>query len=129
MEPDWRHSVGWDHSLTFATGIAVRRAGPNRAKLAMTATVLLAGYLMAFKVALLTPKQGIGGLIMPLGISYYSFKLIAYVLNVHWGKIKESRNLVEFAAYVAFFPQIVGVPDPAAGELLRPIAAGPGAAH
>jgi len=65
-------------------------------------------------VALLTRKQGIGGLIMPVGISYYTFKLIAYVLNVHWGKIEASRNLVEFAAYVSFFPQIV------AGPIQRP---------
>jgi D-alanyl-lipoteichoic acid acyltransferase DltB (MBOAT superfamily) len=96
--------------VTFAAGLALAKAQA----LAPVLAILLTVYLMAFKVALLTPSHGIAGLIMPLGISYYSFKLISYVLDVHWGKIPAEKSLLNFAAYIAFFPQIV------AGPIQRP---------
>jgi alginate O-acetyltransferase complex protein AlgI len=100
--------------FAYITGLAVEKPTVRTGTLAIAATTLLTAYLMAFKVALLLPQKGIAGLIMPLGVSYYSFKLIAYVLNVYWGKMKASHHLVLFAAYVAFFPQIV------AGPIQRP---------
>jgi hypothetical protein len=104
--------------LTFGAGLVAEHArvqeNTSIAWLAPAAAILLTGYLMAFKVALLTPSHGIAGLVMPLGISYYSFKLISYVLDVHWVKMPAEKRLVNFAAYVAFFPQIV------AGPIQRP---------
>jgi len=104
--------------FAFGAGLVAERARLTEkasiAWLAPAAAVLLTGYLMAFKVALLTPAHGIAGLVMPLGISYYSFKLISYVLDVHWGKMDAEKGLVNFAAYVSFFPQIV------AGPIQRP---------
>ena len=102
--------------LTFGAGLAVEKArlAEKTAWLGPLAAILLTAYLMAFKVALLTPARGIAGLVMPLGISYYSFKLISYLLDVHWGKMDAEKGLLNFAAYVAFFPQIV------AGPIQRP---------
>ena len=103
--------------LTFAAALQAERAGTGGGHTTWVgpATALfLFGYLAAFKVALLTPSHGIAGLIMPLGISYYTFKLISYVLDVHRGTLPAEKQLVEFAAYVAFFPQIV------AGPIQRP---------
>jgi alginate O-acetyltransferase complex protein AlgI len=106
--------------LTFVAGLRVETAritgevGP--AWLAPGAVVLLVAYLAAFKVALLTSGHGIAGLVMPLGISYYTFKLISYLLDVHWGKIPAERGPVNFAAYIAFFPQIVAGPIQRPGE-------------
>ena len=92
-----------------------REAGKtNLACMGPAAAIVLTVYLMAFKVALLTPAHGIAGLVMPLGISYYSFRLISYVLDVYWGKMPAEKGLVNFAAYVAFFPQMV------AGPIQRP---------
>ena len=45
--------------------------------------------------------------ILPLGISYYTFKLISYVADIYTGKIKAERNLITFAAYVVMFPQLI----------------------
>jgi D-alanyl-lipoteichoic acid acyltransferase DltB (MBOAT superfamily) len=97
--------------FAYVAGIAI--AGErDRKRQALTFAVagLLVAYLFAFKVALLTPARGIGGLIMPLGISYYSFKLIGYVLDVYWEKMPAQRNPIAFAAFVAFFPQLVAGP-------------------
>ena len=108
--------------LTYAAGIAVEDARlqgkEGSAWVGMAMVVLLTGYLAAFKVALLTPTHGIAGLVMPLGISYYTFKLLSYVLDLHWGKLPAERRLVNFAAYVAFFPQIVAGPIQRPGDFL-----------
>lgn len=45
--------------------------------------------------------------LLPLGISYYSFKLISYQADVARGKTAPEGNLVDFAAYVLLFPQIL----------------------
>ena len=49
-------------------------------------------------------------LLIPLGISYYTFKLISYVVDVYWRKLPAEKAFIPFAAYVAFFPQIVAGP-------------------
>jgi alginate O-acetyltransferase complex protein AlgI len=110
------------------------RSGARRGHTAMIVVSLLVCYLFAFKIALLTPAHGIAGLIMPLGISYYTFRLISYVLDVHWGKIAGERRFVHFAAYVAFFPQIVAGPIQRADEFFgqlppKPIQVGNGIAR
>src|ERR1019366_7204490 len=55
------------------------------------------------------PLFGINALI-PLGISYYTFKLTGYLLDTYWGAIEPERRLMPFVAYASFFPQIVGGP-------------------
>lgn len=49
-------------------------------------------------------------IIMPLGISFFTFKLLAYVLDVQHGKIQPTRDFVQFATYIAFFPCILSGP-------------------
>jgi D-alanyl-lipoteichoic acid acyltransferase DltB (MBOAT superfamily) len=55
------------------------------------------------------PLMGISA-IFPLGISYYTFKLAAYLIDVHWGAIEPEPRLIPFLAYTSFFPQIVAGP-------------------
>lgn len=90
----------------------------NRAALPIAVT-LLAGYLWLFKIALLLPRHGIAGIVMPLGISYYTFKLIGYLLDVYWGKFPAARRFIPFAAFVAFFPQVVAGPIQRASDFLE----------
>lgn len=49
-------------------------------------------------------------LLVPLGISYYTFKLISYIVDVHKQKLQAETSLVRFAAYVMFFPTIMSGP-------------------
>ena len=46
----------------------------------------------------------------PLGISFFTFKLISYVIEVHRRHIEPCRNLVAFATYIGFFPTILSGP-------------------
>jgi D-alanyl-lipoteichoic acid acyltransferase DltB (MBOAT superfamily) len=44
--------------------------------------------------------------ILPVGISFYTFQSIGYVVDVYRGKVRAARNLLEYGLYVAFFPQL-----------------------
>jgi len=48
--------------------------------------------------------------LLPLGISFYTFQSIGYVIDVYRGKIEPDRNIAKFALFVSFFPQIVQGP-------------------
>jgi alginate O-acetyltransferase complex protein AlgI len=49
-------------------------------------------------------------IILPVGISFYTFQTLSYALDVYRGQIEPRRNLLDFAMFVAFFPQLVAGP-------------------
>jgi len=49
-------------------------------------------------------------IIMPIGVSFFTFKLISYVIEVHHQKMEACRDFIAFAVYVAFFPTIMSGP-------------------
>jgi alginate O-acetyltransferase complex protein AlgI len=51
---------------------------------------------------------------LPIGISFYTFQSMSYVIDVYRRQIKPTRNLIEFATFVSFFPHLV------AGPIMRP---------
>ena len=56
--------------------------------------------------------------LLPVGISFYTFQTVGYVLDVYWGKIKPEKHLGIFALYVSYFPQLVAGPIERAQNLL-----------
>ncbi|MCP4872814.1 MAG: MBOAT family protein [Proteobacteria bacterium] len=56
--------------------------------------------------------------ILPVGISFYTFQTLAYTIDVYRGRIEPERHLGKFALYVAFFPQLVAGPIERAFHLL-----------
>lgn len=63
-------------------------------------------------------------LLLPLGISFYTFQSMGYLIDVYWGKVEAQRNFAKFALFVSFFPQIVQGPismyDQLAHQLYEP---------
>ena len=57
-------------------------------------------------------------IILPVGISFYTFQTLSYTIDVYRGKLEPSRHLEQFMAYVAFFPQLVAGPIERASHLL-----------
>lgn len=49
-------------------------------------------------------------LALPLGISFFTFQLISYVLDVHWKRVEAERRLSSFAAYILMFPHLIAGP-------------------
>ena len=60
----------------------------------------------------------ITSLILPVGISFYTFQTLAYTIDVYRGRIKAEKHLGIFAVYVAFFPQLVAGPIERAQNLI-----------
>ena len=64
------------------------------------------------------------GLLLPLGISFYTFQSMGYLIDVYNGKYAPERNPLKFALFVSFFPQLIQGPigryDQLAPQLTRP---------
>lgn len=57
-------------------------------------------------------------IILPVGISFYTFQTMSYSLDIYYKKLKPTRDFVAFMAFVAFFPQLVAGPIERASNLL-----------
>ncbi|MFT4739239.1 MAG: alginate O-acetyltransferase complex protein AlgI [Sediminicola sp.] len=57
-------------------------------------------------------------IILPVGISFYTFQTLSYTIDVYRGKLKATNDFVAFASFVSFFPQLVAGPIERASHLL-----------
>jgi len=57
-------------------------------------------------------------IVLPVGISFYTFQTMSYTIDVYRGKTTAARNLLDFALYVSFFPQLVAGPIERSSRLL-----------
>lgn len=57
-------------------------------------------------------------IILPMGISFYTFQTMSYTIDMYKGKQEKARTFLDFALYVTFFPQLVAGPIVRAKELL-----------
>lgn len=107
--------VVWNYLWGILTASARSRL---RGFLPLAAVLVNLGVLVYFKYAnfLIDTINQIGnfglasleiGNVLPLGISYYIFKIISYEVDVYTGKIAPEKNPVTFATYVLFFPQLI----------------------
>ena len=60
--------------------------------------------------------------ILPVGISFYTFQTLSYSIDIYRRRLEPTQNLIEFAAFVSFFPQLVAGPIERASALLPQIA-------
>lgn len=60
-------------------------------------------------------------LVMPVGVSYFTFQIISYLSDVYHGKAPAEKNFLAYALYVSFFPKIISGPIERAGEFLTQI--------
>lgn len=54
----------------------------------------------------------IENLIVPLGLSFYTLQTVAYLVDVYYGKISPQKNLLKYALFISFFPQLIQGPIP-----------------
>ena len=57
-------------------------------------------------------------IVLPVGISFYTFQTLSYTIDIYRGQFQPTRNLLSFAGYVSFFPQLVAGPIERAARLL-----------
>ena len=59
--------------------------------------------------------------ILPVGISFYTFQTMSYSLDIYYKKLKPTKDFISFASFVSFFPQLVAGPIERASSLLPQI--------
>src|SRR5213083_3233593 len=61
----------------------------------------------------ISPSSVVLQVVLPVGVSFYTFASLSYTFDVYWGKMKAVRNLIDYALFIAFFPHLI------AGPLIR----------
>ena len=57
-----------------------------------------------------TGELGLAEIVLPIGISFFTFQAMSYVIDIYMGKAKLQENLFNFALYVSLFPQLIAGP-------------------
>ena len=60
--------------------------------------------------------------LLPVGISFYTFQALGYTMDVYRDDIRAERNFIQYALFVSFFPQLVAGPIERSGNLLKQLA-------
>lgn len=113
-------------AVTWASGLALGRVeGARRTVITAAAVTVSAGSVLSFKVVEafdLSGRLGTGVLaadfIVPVGLSFFSFQAISYVVDIHRGDLEPSRSPIDVATYLAFFPHLLAGPIVRAGSLI-----------
>ena len=107
--------------ITYLTGLLIERFRPRpkmRKTVLILGLVLLLGNLFVFKylgffsenLHRLFPQVPQVQLILPIGISFYTFQIISYLIDLYRGHVSVQRNPLYLALYVSFFPQLIAGP-------------------
>jgi len=64
------------------------------------------------------PISSVMRLVLPAGLSFYTFQSLAYIVDVYRGRVRAERNLLDYALYVCFFPQLIAGPIERAWHML-----------
>lgn len=82
-------------------------------------TVLLSGNLFFFKYfnftldnfqALFGTQWSVPSIALPIGISFYTFQILSYVIDLHWNRVGVQKNFFYLMLYLCFFPQLIAGP-------------------
>ncbi len=130
---DWRFLllIALTSLCSWGSGILIgKNEGNKKAKWWMWANIVLnLGILCLFKyydffvaefarLFHLATEGLLLKVILPVGISFYTFQALSYSIDVYRGKIEPTRDIVAFFAFISFFPQLVAGPIERATHLL-----------
>ncbi len=107
--------------INYYLGLLVEKNLKNNKakKYLISAIIIDLGILFFFKYtnffiqninAIFSSKVGLLSLTLPIGISFFTFQTMSYVIDVYNKKVKADHNLISFATYVALFPQLIAGP-------------------
>lgn len=123
--------------ITFLSGILIEKCSKTTYKKFIVAGSLLSNLLILciFKYAnfalytmhtlfnyigISFPEKRLD-LLLPVGISFYTFQALSYTLDVYRGTIRAEKNIIRYALFVSFFPQLVAGPIERSKNLLSQI--------
>ena len=106
--------AGWIFGLLIG-----KHRGTPKARLFLTLSLVTSlGLLGWFKYAdfavenlnALGLQLTLPGIALPIGISFYTFQILSYTIDVYRGNVESQKNIVDFGAYVSMFPQLIAGP-------------------
>ena len=122
---------------TYLTAIAMDMVGAKKKKkiylglcFFVNLAILFVFKYYSFTVNFINKILGIAALsidmpvidvLLPVGISFYTFQALGYIVDVYRGEIKAERNFINYALFVSFFPQLVAGPIERSKNLLTQI--------
>jgi D-alanyl-lipoteichoic acid acyltransferase DltB (MBOAT superfamily) len=125
--------------LDYACGLRIHATEDQRRKklflvVSVTGNLTILGFFKYYNffssslLALLSHfglsfKPHLFDVILPLGISFYTFQTMSYTIDIYRGKMEPTKKFFDFALFVAFFPQLVAGPIERAKRLLPQILA------
>ena len=117
-EPKYLPVMAAATALGYGFGLAIERFRRFRKPLLVLSIVSSLGFLLYFKYAdfFLENLNAIGlnipllRLALPVGISFYTFQILSYTVDVYRGEVRAQRNPIDLACYVTFFPQLIAGP-------------------
>ena len=132
---DWRFLflIAFTSACSFAAGLLIDKFRENQKKarvinaLNIIINLLILGvfkyydfFVSSFADLFLGGKDDglLLHLILPVGISFYTFQALSYSIDVYKGKLEPTRDIIQFFAFVSFFPQLVAGPIERATNLL-----------
>ena len=126
--------IGFSTLLDHKCGLVIHRSESERTRrLALLASLVMnLGLLGFFKyydfgvenLQRLFASMGLSfpletlGIVVPVGISFYTFQTLSYTIDLYRRRMEPARNLLDFALFVAFFPQLVAGPIVRAADFL-----------
>ena len=105
--------------FNYLIGLGMARYPGRKTLLMVLAAAVDIGAIVFFKYLdlLLSVWNGVfgarippAGIALPIGISFYTFQILSYVIDVYRGKSEAQRNLLSLATYISMFPQLVAGP-------------------
>lgn len=121
-QPYWVLILAASTAIDFSVGLAMGPAdtGRRHRKLLLVASLVTnLGLLGWFKYAnfavhsaeaLVGASFGWQDVLLPVGISFYTFQSMSYTIDVYRGEVRPTSSLIDFACYVTMFPQLVAGP-------------------
>ena len=115
-------------AVTWTSGFLMEGKSAARKRLVLASSLLInLGILFFFKyynffgdsVRLVSGiRFPAFNVLLPVGISFYTFQALGYSIDVFYGRVRAERNFVSYALFVTFFPQLVADPIERTGNLL-----------
>ena len=99
--------------------IKIKKLIYDQKELLITTTIIIVGFFVFFKYinfiianynSFFSKNMSMLDISLPIGISFFTFQAISYIIDLYRGKYAPQKDLIKLALYISFFPQLIAGP-------------------
>lgn len=118
-EPKYGVLMLFSIASTYIHGLLIEKHPQKKKRFLISSIIISLGLLVFFKYTdfiisninmVIRGKIDLLRLSLPIGISFYTFQMISYIIDVYRGEAKAQKSVLKLATYVALFPQLIAGP-------------------